>query len=1009
MTNFIFEKVNTLANRLKGLMVLPAADVGAVEYVPCGYKTSNTPPAEGWKPFEKFQRVIGRDSHFWFHMNFRTPDAQEGRSLYLRVTTGREGQWDATNPQGLVYLNGRMTQALDTNHTMVRLEAGTDYDVYIYFYVGMIEVPVEFNPSVIWVDDRIEGIYYDMSVPLDACKNFQPEHETRIQILKHLEQAANRLVMWPLYSKAFYDGIDAAAEYLSQTLYQPADGKEVPTAICIGHTHIDVAWLWTLAQTCEKSQRSFATVLELMRRYPEYKFMSSQCQLYKYVKEEAPELYAEIKERVKEGRWEVEGAMWLEADNNLISGESMIRQMVLGKRFMKEEFGVDSKVLWLPDVFGYSASTPQIMKKCGVDHFVTSKISWNEFNRLPYDTFMWQGIDGSEVMTNFITAQDHWPDGTIQTFTTYNADITPSMVKGSWERYQQKEYNDNTVLTFGFGDGGGGPTREMLERQRRMKNGLPGIPKTEIAFAGEWLSRTEKNFKENAELLGRTPRWVGELYLEFHRGTYTSIARNKRNNRKSELLLQKAEGLAATDAALLSGSYPTARLLDNWETVCKNQFHDIIPGSSIFEVYEDCDREYAQVMDEVGSIADEKLRALAANVKTSGGLFVYNPLGVARNASVEYEGKTVETGLLPPMGWKVIQPSAPAGLVKASAECIENDLYCLKLDKAGRIVSLFDKLADREVLIPGKPGNEIQMFEDYPKEYDAWEITNYYKQKMWVLDDEAEIVPVTDGARAGVRVSRKYLNSTITQTIWLYDTIRRIDFETELDWHEEHHLVKVAFPLDVHTNKATYEIQFGSLERPTHENNSWDTAKFEVCAHKWADVSENGYGASLLNDCKYGHNTEGSTLKLTLLKCATYPNPQGDKGHHVFTYSLMPHSGDWREAGTVTEAYSLNQPAEALVLPAQEGTLPETFSFASCNRENVVLETLKQADDGSGTILRLYDAFDRRSRPTVRFGFDVKQAWICDMLENEEQELAVTDNTVTFDLKNFEIITLKVR
>ncbi len=1007
--NFIFEKVDTLTKRLQELMELPAGEVGNLEYVPCGYKTSNTPPETGWAPFAKYQRVMGEDGHFWFRMAFRTPEAQEGRSLYLKVTTGREGQWDATNPQGLVYLNGRMTQGMDVNHTMVRLEPGRDYSVHIYFYVGMIDCPVDFEPRLVWIDDRIEGIYYDLSVPLDACATFPEGSDARIQMLKHLEQATNRLVMWPLYSQEFYDGIDDAAEYLAQTIYETDGSKDVPTACCIGHTHIDVAWKWTLAQTCEKSQRSFSTVLELMRRYPEYQFMSSQCQLYKYVKEEAPDIYEQIKQRVREGRWEVEGAMWLEADNNLISGESMVRQIVLGKRFMKDEFGVDSKILWLPDVFGYSAATPQILKKCGVDYFVTSKISWNEFNLLPYDTFMWEGIDGTEIFTNFITAQDHQPDGKPVNYSTYVGDITPSMVRGTWERYQQKEYNNQPVITYGHGDGGGGPSREMLERQRRLSGGLPGMPKTEMTSATEWLRRTEKNFNENAALTGRTPKWVGELYLELHRGTYTSIAKNKRNNRKSELLLQKAEGLAATEAVLLRGHYPTQKFIDNWETVCKNQFHDIIPGSSIFEVYEDCDREYAQVLGDVGAIAEEKLAAIAGKVKTEGGLLVYNPLGISRNAAVQFEGKTIETGLLPPMGWKVIRPAAPAGRVTVSDGVIENDLYRLELDNAGRITSLFDKTADRQVLLPGKLGNEIQMFEDYPKCYDAWEITNYYKQKMWVLDDEAEITPVYDGARAGVKIRRKYLSSTIQQTIWLYDTIRRIDFETELDWQEEHQMMKVAFPVDVHTSKATYEIQFGNLERPTHENTSWDAAKFEVCAQKWADVSEDGYGVSLMNDCKYGHNTEGSTMKLTLLKCATNPNPHADKGHHVFTYSLLPHAGDYRTGGTVGEAYCLNQPAVAIPVPAQEGVLPEVFSMVSCDKENVVLETMKQADDGSGTILRLYDAYDRRSKPTLRFGFDAKQVRLCDMLENEIAPLEVKDNALTLDVKNFEIVTLKIR
>lgn len=1007
--NFIFEKVSTLVTRLRELTDTPAGEISGITYVPCDYKSSNTPPSDGWTAFTPGTRVSGQDSHFWFRFSLHTPAALPGKDLYLSVTTGREGQWDALNPQGLVYLNGRMTQSLDTNHTRVLLPTDTDLEVLIYFYIGMGSWAVDFLPALIWTDTAIEGITYDLSVPLEACACLPPEHEGRLAMMRDLEEAANRLVMWPLYSEAFYEGIRSAGAYLADTLYA-SRREDGPVACCIGHTHIDVAWLWTLRQTCEKAQRSFATVIELMRRYPEYKFMSSQPQLYKYVKENAPELYEEIRARVAEGRWEAEGAMWLEADSNLISGESMVRQIVHGKRFMQKEFGVESRTLWLPDVFGYSAATPQIMKKCGVDNFVTSKISWNETNLLPCDTFIWQGIDGTEVFCNFLTAQNLPADGKPVNFSTYNADITPAMALGTWNRYQQKDCNDHVAITFGFGDGGGGPTREMLERQRRLAKGLPGVPRTEMSTSAEWLAKAKENFDAAVKRSGRTPRWVGELYLELHRGTYTSIAKNKRNNRKTEFLLQKAEGLSAAAGLLTGRAYPAEKLYQAWETVCKNQFHDIIPGSSIFEVYENCDREYAALRETGNGICEEAMAALAGSVATEGGLFVYNPLGMARNAAVKWDGETVETGLLPAFGWKVLKKAPPARRVHAEEALLENDLYRMELDAAGRISRLYDKKAERDVFLPGALGNELQLSEDYPKCYDAWEITNYYKQKTRILDSEAVCVPVCDGARAGIRVEKTYLNSRIVQTIWMYDTLPRIDFETEIDWQEEHQLLKAAFPFDVHANQATYEIQFGNLERPTHANTSYDAAKFEVCAHKWADLSEDGYGVSLLNDCKYGHSAEGSTLKLTLLKCATYPNPQADKGRHEFTYSLLPHVGDYRSAGTVREAYSLNQPVCAVPVPAQKGSLPERFSLFSCDAENVVIETVKQAYDGSGTVVRLYDAFDRRGTVTLKSGVPFRSAALCDMLEREQAELPVNaDGSVTLKLKNFEILTLKLR
>ena len=1006
--DFTFEKVNTLCKKLETLCISPAGETGPIEYVACGYKTGTTPPTEGWQPFDPATRLRGKDGHFWFHLHFTAPQPQPGKTLFFRLITGRQGDWDACNPQALLYVNGRTVQGMDINHTMMQMEPGEEADMYIYFYVGMIDIPVDFVPALVWVDDAIEKVYYDLTVPLAASRLLNKNTREYVETMKCLEQAANRLVMWPEFSPAFYNGLQAASDYMQKEFYEKICGKSDVMVNCIGHTHIDVAWRWTLAQTVEKSQRSFATVIELMRRYPEYTFMSSQPQLYQYVKEEDPALYEEIKEKVKEGRWEVEGAMWLEADCNLTSGESLVRQIIHGKKFMQQEFGVDSKTLWLPDVFGYSAAMPQILKKCGVENFVTSKISWNEANTLPYDTFMWEGIDGTEIFTNFLTAQNAHPNNEISNFTTYNGDLTPDMVLGTWNRYQQKEYNDEATITFGYGDGGGGPTREMLERFRRLQYGLPGLPRARMTNSTTWLKDTRENFEKNAALLQRLPRWVGELYLEFHRGTYTSMAKNKRNNRKSEFALQQAEALCAADALLNGGDTHDGELYHAWEVVLRNQFHDIIPGSSIFEVYEDSDKEYAGVFACTDAIRDEKLAALRQNVRTDGGLFVYNPLGFARKTQVKVDGQTVETGEIPALGWAVVPMEAPACRVNVCGNRIANDYYDIILDAAGRVEKLYDKRFDREVLLAGKKGNEIQIFEDFPRQYDNWEITNYYKQKKTVLDAPARITPVSDGARAGLKVERTFLSSTICQTLWLYSDCERIDFETDLDWHEEHMLMKAAFPLDVHASRATYEIQFGNLERPTHENTSWDQAKFEVCAHKWADLSENGYGVSILSESKYGFNAEGSTLKITMLKCGTEPNPQADKGRHHFVYSLLPHGGDYRTS-TVQEAYSLNCPALAQPVAAQEGRLPESFSLVSCDRENVVIDTAKPAYDGSGLVVRMYDAYDRRTTAHLTPGFAFERAVLCDLLENELEELPVENGVITVPVKNFEIVTVKIR
>ena len=1001
---FVPEKIKLTCQQLLEFAHRKLSDIPQ-EYVPAeGYKTSNTPPTEGWMPFPDGGRVRGRDAHYWFRCALKTPPAKAGTQYYVKYTTGFEGQWDATNPQGLVYANGRMIQGCDTNHTEVFLEADTEYTLHNYFYLGLTDAWIPLEAALWRLDVPSEQLYYDMQVALDTCMLYHPNSDDYIAILNVLERTANLLDLRSPGSESYYVGVAAAREYIGRELYEKlckTEGKPVVT--CVGHTHIDVEWLWARAQTREKIQRSFATAASLMERYPEYKFMLSQPELYRYLKEEAPEKYEELKALVAQGRWEPEGAMFVEADCNLISGESFIRQILQGKKFFRDEFGVDCKILFLPDVFGYSAAMPQILRKSGIRHFVTSKISWNETNVMPVDCFLWQGIDGTEIFTNFITTQRYTGlDGGYGN-TTYVGMLSPSEIKGTWNKFLQKSQVNRALSTYGYGDGGGGPSRKMLETQRRLAKGLPGMPVTKMDTLLNHLDRQREEFDAGCRRTRRTPKWVGELYLEFHRGTYTSIAKNKRNNRKSELALQLSETLSYTDL-LHGGSYDASFLWDSWTKVLHNQFHDIIPGSSIKEVYDGTDMDYAFLLDNCDLLIRRKLLTLADATGEKGTL-VYNPLGFAWAGPAQVDGATAEMKeTVPAFGWTVASAFLRESTVELHGLTAENRHYRLTLDKAGRIAELYDKTAQRQVL--KAPGNELQIFEDFPREYDNWEITDYYKQKMWILDEEAVITEITDGSRRGFRVEKAYMGSKIVQKIWLYSESRRIDFETELDWHEHHQLLKAAFPLDVQTDSATYEIQFGHVRRPTHENTSWDKAKFEVYGHKWADLSEPGYGVSLLNDCKYGHNAEGTTLKLTLLKCGTYPNPEADQGKHVFTYSLLPHCGDFREAGTVREAYALNQPL--LTAPAKgEGNGPARFSLVSCDKESVIIETVKKAEADDGMIVRLYESFGGRCTANIKVAPGFKKACLCDLMENVEKELPLENDTVTLPVSNFEIITLK--
>lgn len=1005
--SFVDEKIRISWQKLRQFANIKLYDLEGVEYVKCGYKTDNSFPESGWQPFTADTKMTGRDAHYWLRASFKTPPKKENTSYYIKCTTGFEGEWDGTNPQGIIYLNGEMVQGVDTNHTEIYLEPDTEYTMYNYFYLGLIKNNVPLHMAMYELDEKSEQLYYDIRVPYDVFMMHRQNEDAHEIIIPVLEQTCNLIDFRKPFSDEYKASVSRAVDFIEEEFYEKICTEEgKPIVDCIAHTHIDIEWLWARAQTREKIQRSFTNALALMKKYPEYKFMLSQPELYRYLKEEAPEKYEELKQLVKEGRWEPEGAMYVEADCNLISGESLVRQIYQGKRFFKDEFGVDNKILFLPDVFGYSAAIPQILKKSGIRHFVTSKISWNETNTMPVDCFMWEGLDGTEIFTNFITAQNYKgidPDR----YTTYVGHLTPSEIKGTWNKFIEKQYSHRALSTYGFGDGGGGPTKEMLENQRRMAKGIPGMPVTKLPTLIEHLDKKREEFDESCKKLKRTPKWVGELYLELHRGTYTSMAKNKRGNRKSEQALGKAEGLSYI-GLMLGSEYDAKGLYNNWNRVLHNQFHDIIPGSSIKDVYDGTDVDYKEIAEYTDGVINEKIGVIAKNITTDGGLLVYNPSGFERSGIATVGGKTVElTEAIPAFGWKVVNKFNDECRVAVNGLTAENKFYKMTLDNAGRIAELFDKSANRQVLKSGEYGNEFQAFEDFPRLYDNWEITDYYKQKKWVLDDEAQITPVTDGSRAGFRVVKKYLDSEIIQNIWLYSDTDRIDFDTDIDWHERNQVLKVAFPVDVHANTATYETQFGHIERPTHGNTSWDQAKFEVCAHKWVTVAENGYGVGLLNDCKYGFNTEGSTMKLTVLKCSQYPNEEADQGAHKLTYSIMAYEGDFREAGVINEAYALNQPFTVAQVCANKGALADEFSLVSCDRANVIVETVKKAEDDDGMIVRMYDAFNRRANATVTVAEGFKKAYLCDLMENQIEELEFSDNKVTVPVSNFEIITLK--
>lgn len=989
--DFIKEKIRVMTKKLETCKTVKKEPVDYL-YIECPeYKTDNVPPASdaGWKPYERNLLFEGVDAHYWLHMRVKAVAYEEGRQLRLSVKTGREALWMTNNPQFIVYLNGVNVQALDTKHTFVPLEYDTDYDIYMYLYSGMIGGTFVVETSLETIDKRLEALYYDVNVPYLALLQLEETSYNYIKIRDCLDKALMKLDLRHVYSEAFYQSVDETLEYLRTEFYGKLCGASECTVSCVGHTHIDVAWLWTVAQTREKAQRSFATAMNFIRQYPDYVFMSSQPQLYQYVKESDPELYGRIKEAVKAGRWEPEGAMWLESDTNLVSGESLVRQILYGKRFMKEEFGVDNKILWLPDVFGYSGALPQIMRKSGLTQFFTTKMEWNESNPMPNDTFLWEGIDGSRVFASFIRQ--------------YTNRLDPEFLCLTRDNYKNKSHTNNMLLTCGFGDGGGGTTYEMLENYERLKYGIPGIPQTKMEKAGEFFDRIEKEFRENAKALKKEPRWVGEMYLEMHRGTYTSMAKNKKYNRMSELLYQEAESISVADMVLNGGVYPSETIKKNLMNILLNQFHDIIPGSAIKEVYDVTDEEYPRILSEGRAVVDGKLAAIRAAIKTEGGIFVHNPSPFEVSDYIQMDGRTYLAEKVPAHGWKVIKAEAVDNGITVKENSIENEVVKVVFNDKYHIVSVFDKEEKREVIPEGAEANCLEVYEDYPRDYDAWEITDYYRQKMWLADDVWKVTNLSEG----IRIERKYQDSVICQEVVLRKGSKRIDFITTVDWREDHVLLKAAFPLDIRSTRATYDIQFGNIERPTHGNTSWDAAKFEVCAHKWADLSEGNYGVSLLNDCKYGYSVEDHVMKISLLKAATYPNPVADREVHQFTYSLYPHKGDFREGKTVQEGYLLNMPLEASVIAANEGALPDCYSLARCEQENIVVETMKKAEDDDSVIVRLFEAYNQKTDAEIKVSFDFSKVYLCDLMEENLKELYSQNGCVKIPVKNFEIVTLK--
>ena len=790
------------------------------------------------------------------------------------------------------------------------------------------------------------------------------------------------------------------------------NGSSMPVFYAVGNAHLDLAWLWPMAETYRKTERTFAAQLRLIEEYPEYKFIQSQPASYEMCKKNYPELFARIKEAVKGGQWIADGAMWVEPDTNMASGEALIRQLIHGKRYYKEEFDVDSKVLWLPDTFGYTAALPQILKGCGVDYLVTQKIFWsyNEGDQFPYHYFTWQGMDGSEIVSFLPTSY------------TYRTD--PIEANNIWKNRTQLQDLDAFLMPYGYGDGGGGPARDYIEYAKRQED-LEGSVKVKMAGPMEF-------FRDMEEQGGPVNTYVGELYFSAHRGTYTSQAAVKKNNRRSELAMREAE-LWSSLAAERGLHYDLEKADALWKEILLHQFHDILPGSSIGRVYEEAKKAHQAILDGAAELLDQALEALTEE-KKEGTVTVWNSLSFDRKALVELPeafakgAKTLEGEAVPVQktaeGVKAVVEIPSCGAVSLvpaegavsedsmkAAVTVEEDKdgYVMEnsqvraiVNNRGEVVSFVLKESGRE--FAAEPMNRFRLYKDVPRMFDAWDIdSNYILQEVEAVT-EVSVEKVSDGIEGVVKVTGRLSESGFVQYIRLAADSRRIVFDTEVDWNELHRLLKASFPVDVYAENGINEMQFGYVERPAHRSKLYDKDRFEVCNHRYSALCDGSHGAAVLNDCKYGISMNGNALELTLLRAAACPEMRADQGQHSFTYAFTAWEGSFADSDVVRQGYELN------VKPAVSGGAGKRFSAVTVDKANVILDTMKPAEDGSGDIiLRLYESKKAATKAEVSLNFGAGKAYLCDMLENVTEEAAVNDGKIVLPFRAFEIKTVRIK
>ena len=1007
-----------LAERIAPAIHTPLTSLELTAWHVEGGRGEPVPPATAldgsavYEPFSVGQAWGPPWGTSWIHVTGTVPAEARGHKVELVLDLGFSQTWPGFQAEGLVYRpDGTTVKALNPLNTWVPVSAdargGEEIDLYVeaaanpFVFTDNPFVPTLLGekstagdtPRYMMVradinifNTEVWELVQDFEVLEHLQQELDPGNPRRWEILYALERALDAV------SLADIPGTAATARaQLAEVLAQPANAS-AHQITAIGHAHIDSAWLWPVRETVRKVARTASNVVSLLEANPEFQHAMSSAQQYEWLKEQRPEVFATVKAAVAEGRFIPVGGMWVESDTNMVGSEAMARQFSYGQRFFRDNFGMECQEVWLPDSFGYSAALPQIVKQAGAKWFLTQKISWNTVNKFPHHTFNWEGIDGTRVFTHFPPVD------------TYSSQLSGQELAHAVSNFRDKGAAKNSLVPFGWGDGGGGPTREMLARAKRTRN-LEGSPQVTIASPSAFFKAAEAEYPN-------APVWKGELYLEIHRGTYTSQALTKQGNRRSEHLLREAELWCATAAVRGLAAYPYGELDRIWKLVLLNQFHDILPGSSIAWVHREAVEQYTKIAQDLQEVIGAATTALAPSLESADRDI---------EKSTHFNASPYPRRGIAPLSGGVPAPDTAEVTVArdGSDVVVRNGLITVRFRADGVISSIVDVAADRELVPEGHGANLLQLHADFPNMWDAWDIDEFYKNTVTDLRalDAMEVTML--GEQPEITIKRSFRESYITQRVRISPGSKVITFYNEVDWHEQETLLKAAFPLDVHADHARFETQYGHIQRPTHENTSWDNARFEVCAHRWVHVGEPGFGAAVINDSTYGHDvtrhpgSNGSsftTVRLSLLRGPRFPDPETDQGSHSFTYGLVV-GADVQDA--VAAGYAMNLPWHGV---PGDGAAVEPL--VSTDSQDALIEAVKLADDRSGdVIVRLYEPLGARAKVALSASFPVAAVAENNLLEQPYDAGSLTvgardasgNPAMSLKLRPFQILTLRLR